>query len=344
MPKTKQLFIEYHRRAWQAPTVALGQARPPAPPRVRRDAEAAWQTLTAVERANLVRCINERPDAYSDRDFAQPALDAAYAQAQMARYATPVDWTELVVTAEDAEAALSSFLPLQQRVQVAAFNLEQLLLGFALPAPVAVLVQTQATAERVVEDRTVRRIQRRIVRLQRRANRPPVPRWNGTFKMLKSSLGRARRAARTHARNRAFRTLLPPLPVSQPGRDWLGCWPCGKQGGMSTTGLWVSVDDQQVVNFRTMRKEVRLSKNGWKSIEYFDGDVRSRANRMPLEISCHQHMQELAVRSGSTGQRLVPPVLSAIVDDAECMYTLYLGYCPGGDLSTLIRTHRDAGM
>ncbi|KAK5137978.1 hypothetical protein LTR08_005775 [Meristemomyces frigidus] len=341
MPQTKQLFIEYHRRACQM--VAPGMPRPRATPRMRRDGEQAWQTMTADERQTFATWAARQPGAFRARTLARPDADAAMAAAQVARNAIPPDWDNLVSTAEDAAGAMRTFIDIHQNVWDAARAMEDFVFALPLPGPPGFyVVRDLAASEFNRADAELFATQADITRLQNDADNPPVPaRPNGTFKMLKSSLSMARRRRRNDFIRQAFVTQTS-AAVNQPGRNWVGSWRVGSVGGFGRTGLLISVDNQQNVNFRTMKKEVRLDKERWKSIDFFDGDVRHKTRRMPLEISCHRQMQTPAVASGSSGERLVPAVMSSSVNDTDYLYTMFLGYCPMGDLRTLIRRHRAA--
>ncbi|KAK4539553.1 hypothetical protein LTR36_010830 [Oleoguttula mirabilis] len=259
----------------------------------------------------------------------------------------------MVNFAEDAAARHNQlFLGAQQNVVNAHNDLLNLLNGAPAAAgppalPPAALAEVRALAQNRL---TAEQVELGIVgaarlRLQTDADFPPVPQRplpplsDGLFKMLESTLSRARKVARL-AQGRINFRMVPPNAGLPPGSWWVGTWPMG-QGGMSTTGLLVQCDQNWLVNDRVFKKETHLSRLAWGSATHFDGDVRNAANRRPLEWTCHDAM--LGVLGRSTRSPLVPGLRATTIDDMRREHTMFMEFCPFTDLATVIGNYRGIG-
>ena len=144
------------------------------------------------------------------------------------------------------------------------------------------------------------------------------------------------RAVEMAARNR----YQAPLGRGQTRNEgWEGAWPM-KQGAMSTVGLRLQFDDNHNVIKRMVRKDTYQSLQQWTSAVCWDGQVRDSNNREPMEYACHRAVQRTWLPNGKRAR--VAQCSSVSTSNQRKMYSIYLSYCPHGDLSILIRRCRAA--
>lgn len=345
MPLTRQLFLDYHARARRT-----APAPRPTAAQIKREGERAWNDMTVPQRNEFVRLITRISEVKARRDAALQVANNAAADALTEVAANPVSGHQLVRTAEAAAEQHRQLVVVQQGVITAFNNLNNFVAATIQRAAVQAAVQALILAELNVEALALGTAQAAVIQWQTGADFPPVPPRpvDGVLKMLESSLSVNRRAMRKADRRTVFRlfnyTQMPPFSQNPGVGIWHGAWMMG-EGGMSNTGVYVHLDNAQQVDQRTMRKDTRMVAEQWASAECFDGNVRDRFNRMPMEITCHSAMQGVMGRSttlypGTVPTPTVPIMHSSAVSDDEFTYIMYLEYCPFGDLASIIREYR----
>ncbi|KAK5121264.1 hypothetical protein LTR85_005430 [Meristemomyces frigidus] len=322
---TRKLFVDY---------VAFSRRGDAGIDRLRKDAVKDWTNqLNTGQRRNFVVARENVLYAVAARDRARENADDAAYNANAHRTAVPTNWDYLTSTAEAAAGSHRNLLAHQQ-ILVGALTLFMLT---AFQQNLHLRARNRSRTELVAANVEFARVQAEVNRLRNDADFPPVPpRADGRFKMPETSISARRLAARKRARRQAFRGGAVPIP-QQPGLRWEGAWMI-TGGGMSTTGIWVSLDANDEVADRIVRKDTTLRRWQWVNAEYWDGDVRDRSRRRPMEAACQLQMG--GVPNRSTKGLMVPELRTLRVDDAEKVYTMYMNYCPHGDLLKLIRRFR----
>ncbi|KAK5137948.1 hypothetical protein LTR08_005744 [Meristemomyces frigidus] len=364
---SRAIFLDYLKEAR-----AANPAPKPSLAVVQKEGVKSWNALTLVERTLFFTRLDALTDACNVRDWREDQAIAADAAAITAENLLVKDWADILYTAESAVRAWKrldnppGWSPLrpaqdagvQQRVVNAFTELGWFTLGRA--NIVFMVLQRYCTDQAIVERAKVAPFGANADPRQRVADFPPVPQRplvapgnppdDGRFKMFESTLSSKREAALKADRRSLFRDGA--LPDVRPFtgnavNQWEGAWMMGS-GGLSTTGLFLRYDLANFIDHRTMAKDTRMSRQQWSSAEFIDGNVRDARGRMPLETACHAAMATVRSRSSSglpapaAPQRLVPNLYSCTVSDPTRTYSLYMEYCPFGDLAGMIRRYTEA--
>jgi len=179
--------------------------------------------------------------------------------------------------------------------------------------------------------------------LQRIRTHPPLPpRPDGALKYKEADLPKLKkdRFKKADLKKGRFRDLdeAPLPPGNWQSRPWEGGWHID-QGASSTAVLFLDIDAAGNVRDRMMRKQVYQSRREWADATKWVGDVQDADKRIPVEVACLQDLRAIPRPVKLENRVNAVRLRDHHIYDRIFRYTMYLEYCPYGDLADVIDMH-----
>lgn len=85
-----------------------------------------------------------------------------------------------------------------------------------------------------------------------------------------------------------------------------------------------------------------MQEQEWINPARWEGDIRDPATKTPFELTCNASMQSVHGLQNVAQLREAPH--RGLIDNEACTYRVYIEWCAGQDLESLIDRHREANM